>query len=321
MVTKRARRWVRRGVTVAIVLLVLGSAAATWFTSEAIEADLLFVTGGASITDPGDADLAFTQVDIPGPLGNYPAWLVAADDDSNQATWAIFVHDKDAGLGQALDLLPTFVEHGLPSLVISYRDDAGAPPSEGGHHTLGTHEWEDLEAAVGFAIDSGAGDVVLVGHGSGGSIALVFMRQSVLAEQVSGVVLDSAYLDPGSMVDTRTAANNVPGFLAGWGRALAAFRFGVDWAILDQVAAAGEFSTPILLIHGDGDEWVPVWIADTFADAQPFFVEYLRIEGAGHLEGFATDPDRYAATVDRFLRRVAPGPIEQVEVVAHPERE
>jgi len=289
MVTKRARRWVQRGVMASIVIVVLGLALATWFTSEAIETDLLLIAGGESTDDPGDAD-----------------------------SWAVFVHGKDAGREQALDLLPTFAEQGLTSLVISYRGDGGAPPAEGGHHALGADEWEDLEAAVVFAIESGAGDVVLVGHGSGGAIALTFLRESVWAEQAAGVVLDSAYLDPGSMVDHRTATDNVPGFLSGWGKALATFRFGVDWATLDQLAAAEEFNAPILLIHGAGDEQVPVRTADAFAAALPELVRYVRIAGAGHLEGFTVDLDRYTGAVGEFLLTVAVDPPDEPEIVPRP---
>ncbi len=304
MVTKRARLWLQRGVMAAIILVVIMLGASSWLTSEAIEDDLLFVSGDEPVADPADIGIPFVAVDVPGPLGNYPAWWI----DGTEDTWALFVHDLDTGREQALSLLPTFVEQGLPVLVISYRNDFGAPPSDGGHHRLGADEWEDVEAAVTFALDAGAADVVIVGYGSGGSAALTFLRQSLSAERVVGVVLDSPFLDPGAAVDDRTAADNVPGFLSGWGKAMATFRFGVEWAVLDQVVAAEEFSTPILLIHGDLDDRAPVRSADAFAAARPYLVEYLRWEGIGHGEAFASDPDRYIAAVGRFLRRVTAEP-------------
>ena len=290
----------------AIILAVIMLGAASWLTSEAIEGDLLFVSGGEPVADPADFGIPFVAIDVPGPLGNYPAWLI----DGTEDTWALFVHDLDTGREQALSLLPTIVEHGLPVLVISYRNDFGAPPSHGGHHGLGADEWEDVEAAVTFALDAGALDVVIIGYGSGGSAALTFLRQSVSAERAVGVVLDSPLLDPGAAVDDRTGADNVPGFLSGWGKAMATFRFGVEWAALDQVAAAEELSTPILLIHGDLDDRAPVRSADAFAAARPDLVEYLRWEGVGHGEAFASDPDRYVRAIGSFLRRVTAEPAE-----------
>ncbi len=308
MVTKRARRWLQRGVMAAIILVVLVLGAASWLTSEAIEDDLLFVSGGEPVADPADFGIPFVAVDVPGPLGNYPAWWI----DGTEDTWALFVHDLDTGREQALSVLPTFVEHGLPILVISYRNDFGAPPSDGGHHGLGADEWEDVEAAVTFALGAGAVDVVIVGYGSGGSAALTFLRQSVSAERVAGVVLDSPFLDPGAAVDDRTGADNVPGFLSGWGKAMATFRFGVEWAALDQVAAAEDFSTQILLIHGDLDDRTPVRSADAFAAARPDLVRYLRWEGIGHGEAFSSDPDRYTGAVGDFLRRLGVARIDPV---------
>ncbi|MCJ7726346.1 MAG: alpha/beta hydrolase, partial [Acidimicrobiia bacterium] len=258
--------------------------------------------------DPAGIGLAFSQVDVPGPLGNYPAWVVAADPADD--TWAIVVHDKESAREQALAVLPALSEYAIAALVVTYRNDVGAPPSEGRHFTLGADEWEDLEAAVEFAIDAGARDVVLIGYGSGGGIALTFLRQSRLAPQVAGVILDSAYLDPGAMVDARIAANNVPGFLIGWGKAMATFRFGVEWALLDQVAAADDFSVPLLVFHGTADEQVPVRIAEAFAAALPGTVEYHPVAGADHLGPYAADPARYVSIVGHFLRRVAVGQSE-----------
>jgi len=304
MVTKRARRWLQWGVMVAIILAVLMLAAASWLTSEAIEDDLLLVSGAEPVADPADFGIPFVALDVPGPLGNYPAWWI----DGTEDTWALFVHDLDTGREQALSLLPTIMEHGLPVLVISYRNDFGAPPSDDGHHGLGADEWEDIEAAVTFALEAGAVDVVIIGYGSGGSAALAFLRRSASAGRVAGVVLDSPLLDPGAAVDDRTGADNVPGFLSGWGKAMATFRFGVDWAALDQVAAAEEFSTPILLFHGDLDDRAPVRSADAFAAARPDLIRYLRWEGVGHGEAFASDPDAYFAAIEGFLRWVTAEP-------------
>jgi fermentation-respiration switch protein FrsA (DUF1100 family) len=313
MVTKRGRRWVQRSAAATVVVLALGSLAAAWFVSESIETDLLLSLGAEPSADPSGIGLAFSQIDVPGPLGNYPAWLIPADGPDD--TWAIVVHDKDAARDQALGDLPDLLEYRITTLVPSYRGDAGAPPA-GDHSALGAEEWGDLEAALVYALESGASDVVLIGYGSGGGMALTFLRRSEFAPQVAGVILESAYLDPGAMYDDRAAADNVPGFLIGWGKAMATFRFGVLWAALDQVAAAEEFSTPMLLIHGTADERVPVHIADAFAAALPELVVYHRVEGGGHLDLFADDPALRASIVGHFLRRVAVGPSDAPEPAA-----
>ena len=303
MVTRRARTWIQRGVTAAVILAVTTAGASAWFTAGAIDDFLLRPVVGRPLATPAQAGIPHQVVNVPGPLGNYPAWLVEGRGD----TWVLLVHDLRGSQAQTLGLLRVAVEQGLPSLVITTRNGFGAPPADGGRSALGADEWQDLEAAMAFAVESGAETAVIVGYGSGAATALAFLRRSDEADRVVGVVLDSPYLDPGAMVDAFTASGNVPGFVSGWGKAVATLRWGVDWALLDQVAAAADLATPILLIQGTGDRRAPVGVADAFAAARPGLVEYVRVAGAGHLEAERVDPEKYRNAVRRFLGRVAAG--------------
>ena len=77
MVTKRGRRWLKWGVMTAVISVVLMLGAATWFTSEAIEDDLLFVTGGEPAIDPSDFRVPFVPIDVPGrEKEGMSAWVV-----------------------------------------------------------------------------------------------------------------------------------------------------------------------------------------------------------------------------------------------------
>ncbi len=122
------------------------------------------------------------------------------------------------------------------------------------------------------------------------------------------------------MVDRRMERDNVPGFLKGWGKALATFRFGVEWAALDQVAGASELRTPLLAIHGTADARVPVDLSDAFAAARPDLITYLRVEGAGHLEAFVTDPAGVRVAIDGFLDGLQDVPVEVPAEVPDVER-
>lgn len=312
MASKRARRWLSGGLLALLLVagLVLGLAA--WFTSEAVEDQLLVVTGPEPTLDPSAVGVEFEIIDVPGPLGNYPAWLVAAAPDED--SWAIHVHDRAHNREQALPILSTFADHGLGVLATTYRNVAGAPPGDGGHYALGADEWQDLEAAVLYALDSGAEDVVLIGSGSGGGVVLSFLAESESAGWVAGIVLDAPYLDPGSMVDIRRREASVPGFLIGWGKAMATFRFGIDWAEVDHLARAAEVEVPVLLFYGTADQTVPAEHIAEFVGAVGG-VRYVSFEGAAHLEAVDMDPERYAASLGHFLRTVAVGPSELGEPV------
>ena len=297
-----------------VLLAAHGLGAATWFASEAIEADLLAREVVEPAADPGDAGFEFAAIEVPGPLGDYPAWLIGDPAAEEPPVWALVVHDGAETRSAALGLLPVLTGRNLVVMVVTYRGDAGAPPASGNRHGLGADEWEDVEAAARFAVESGSAGIVLVGRGTGGSAVLSLLRESEAGLPVAAAVVDSAYLDPGAMVDRQMEAGSVPGFLKGWGKALATFRFGVEWAPLDQVSAADEFGVPILLIHGEDDDRVPVRLADALAAARPDLIEYLRVPGAGHLGAFTTDPVATEAALDGFLDRLLAEPVVIGEV-------
>jgi alpha-beta hydrolase superfamily lysophospholipase len=255
--------------------------------------------------DPASLGLAFDNVIVEGPLGNYPAWHTPGTDD----TWVILVHDRDSYRREALRVLRTLATAGFHTLTITYRNDPGAPDG-GGRYGLGDPEWEDVEAAVRYAADEGAGDVVLYGWGMGGATAAMFLHESSEARLVAGLVLDAPLLDPAAVVDLDAAGHNIPGFLAGWAKGLATLRWGTEWGRLNQVARADDFEVPILLFHGDADAEIPVASSDAFAAALPELVRYERFAGAGHGACWNADPARYEAALAAFMDEVAAGPAE-----------
>jgi pimeloyl-ACP methyl ester carboxylesterase len=378
MVTRRARRWLSRGLAIAVSAAVVLVFVSTWMYSLEIEGDLLAVdfpaprhdlvvlaTGEGEVTlprtvaserpgtwglewdggyamvgpvsaasastvtrsvlgpadglragltvgmdafayesDPSDAGLAFENVIVQGPLGNYPAWRTAGTDD----TWVLLVHDRGAMRREMLRVLPVASGLGFPTLTVTYRHDPGAPAGPGGRYGIGETEWPDIEAAVRYALNEGAADVVLVGFGMGGSASAVLLRESDLAVRVRGLILEAPLLDAGAAVDEGAARHNVPGPIVDWAKALATLRFGINWEDTDRVRLVGESAVPILLIQGDADQVAPVGTSDELAAAFRGLVTYLKVPGAGHSECWNYDPERYRIAVEGFLARVAAGP-------------
>jgi pimeloyl-ACP methyl ester carboxylesterase len=251
--------------------------------------------------DPAARNLPFEEVLVPGPVGDYPAWLGPGIADR----WVVFVHDLGTDRTEALRLLPTVADEGLTTLVITLRNDDGAP--RGGGLGIGTVEWADLEAAVDYAIEGGASDVVLVGYGAGGSIVESFMRRSRSAGYVAGIVLDDPLLDPEEGIDRIAAQDHVPGFVVGWSKTLAALRFGIDWGDLDHLAHAGEVAVPTLILHAADDPLYSVAVSRAYAAAAPLTVDLIVVPGAGHGEAWNADPAAYESAVAGFLGSLAAG--------------
>ena len=250
--------------------------------------------------------LPFEEVSYSSSLGDFPAWLVSG----TSSTWAIFVHGKGATRREALRMLPTVSKLGMPSLIITYRNDEDVPANPDGYYRFGETEWEDVEGAVAYAMHNGAEDVVLVGYSMGGGIVVSFLYSSSLAETVRAVILDSPMLDFGAIVDHGASQRRMPvvglplpGVLTAVAKAISSYRFDIDWGKLDYLDRADELTVPVLLFQGDADDTVPVSTSDVLAEARPDIVQYVRVEGVGHVRAWNTDPATYAATVSDFLSR------------------
>ncbi len=233
------------------------------------------------------------------PLGEFPAHFI----DGTSETWVIFVHGKLPPRKSpiAYPILPTVADLGLPSLIITYRNDVGELSSPDGFHWYGLTEWEDLEGAVSYTQEQGAESVILVGYSMGGAIVTNFLYRSPLAAKVSGAILDAPMLDLGSAIDHGVRQRGLPVFLTGIGKFLARVRFDVDWKALNYLSRATELEVPILLFHGDADTVVPVRTSDALAQARPDIVSYHRVPDATHVRSWNMNPERYEATVREFL--------------------
>jgi dienelactone hydrolase len=249
------------------------------------------------------------EVRYPTPLGPAPAWLVEGRRD----TWVILVHGYNAARAETLRMLATVAAEGYPALVVSYRNDPGAPASGDRLRRWGATEWRDLEAATRFALERGAGDVVLAGFSMGGAVIASFLLESRLAGRVRGVVLDSPALDLGEVVDQGATGRElpllgtpVPPALTVTAKAITGLRWDLDWGRLDYVDRAGGLAAPVLVFHQAGDPTVPVAISEALAAARPDLVRLERFAGDGHVQSWNVDRPRYRRALRAFLARVAP---------------
>ncbi|MEE8331457.1 MAG: hypothetical protein V3R84_06765 [Acidimicrobiia bacterium] len=243
--------------------------------------------------------LRYESVEVETELGPMPAWLMGGEGD----VWVIYVHGA-GGRAESLRWIRQPVDSGFPVLVITYRNDPGAPPSPDGLVSWGFDEWSDVEAAIEFALQGGATTVFLAGSGIGGSAVLTTLSETSHIRSINGAILDSAVLDLGAVEDARRPDG---GLIGSWGRTLASFRFGVEWSRLDHSAAAESLKRPVLLLHGVRDEQTPVALADAFAAASSELVEYHRFDEAIQGATWNVSPRRFELLLRDFLVRHSPG--------------
>jgi len=288
-----------------VTLLLFGHLAGGWyFSGELIERGFE-VSPEALETPSGEYQLV--EVVYQSPLGNMEAWHLPAAN----STWVIHVHGKGATPAEAEHLFAPLQQAGYPQLAITYRNDAGQPDDPNGYYRYGVAEWQDLAAAVAFANANGATGIVFSGFSSGASHILAYVYRHNL-EQNRGIIMDSPNIDLADTVDFWASMEpvpllpiNVPPTVTEIAKFLTSLRIGVNWRTIDYVEDADvTLHVPTLVQHGTEDESVPVGQSIAFAEASPALVRLLTVEGAGHVELYETDPEKYLREVLGFLAEV-----------------
>lgn len=266
------------------------------------------VDAGPFDPDPSARGLAFSEVAVPTPLGPAPAWEVpAAHGDGIGGDWVVAVHGRGSSRREALRILPALHAAGMHQLVISYRNDAGAPVAPDRRYHLGDTEWHDLEAAVAYVLARGARRVVLLGWSMGAAIGGAFLGRSRLARRVAAVVWDAPLLDWRSTLRLQASNRHLPTRLVGPALAFTGLRIGIDVDRFDLIRNPPAVRPPTLVVHSDEDTAVPV--ADgralaAAADGLGWPLRYLEVAGVEHTASWNADPARYERAVTGFLRDV-----------------
>jgi hypothetical protein len=252
--------------------------------------------------DPAGAlGLPFDTVAIRTPLGAAPAWFVPGE----AATGAIFVHGIAGAREDGYRALSILGDAGIPTLLITYRNDPGAPSDPSGAYAFGLAEWRDLEAAVRWMDARGHDEIVLVAESMGGGIAGQFLARSGLSGNVVALALDAPALDARAVL--RHVAHGadlpLPRAVAPVAELWLALLGPVDLRGARVIDVVAGFEGPLFLAHGTADRVVPVGIYDTVLARREGPTVSLRTDG-DHLMSHAEDPVAYRAAFERFLAAV-----------------
>lgn len=256
---------------------------------------------------PSELHLPSQNVLIGSPAGPCPAWFFPGDS----RTWVIQVHGRGAMRAECLRAVPVLHAAGMPTLVVSYRNDGEAPRSRGGAYALGASEWRDVDAAIAYALRHGADRVILMGWSMGGAVALQAAVNSGNRDRIVGLILDSPVVDWRTVLrfQARAAGMHAPlpdlamGALS---MPITARLSGAEDAIpfdrLDMVARAQELSVPILILHSEDDGFVPADASHALHDARPDLVTMPRFTVARHTKLWNYDQTGWNAAITEWLQ-------------------
>ncbi|KRE85039.1 alpha/beta hydrolase family protein [Arthrobacter sp. Soil764] len=265
---------------------------------------------GAIYPDPAAVGIPAEDVPIPVERGEAPAWLVRAKGTAR--TWAIMVHGRGASRQEALRAVGPALELGLTSLLVSYRNDGLAPSADDGRYGLGSTEWQDIEAAIEYALANGAEEIVLFGWSMGGAICLQTADLSRHRHRIRAMVLDAPVIDWVTVLAHHAQLNRIPSLVGRYGQLMLGHPLGrrltglsapVDLKVMDWVSRAVELRTPTLIIHSVDDEYVPYGPSALLAERNPEMVTFETFRHARHTKEWNVDPERWERLVKAWLRQ------------------
>ena len=199
-------------------------------------------------------------------LGEFPAYLTNDGD----VGIVIFVHGFRGDYSRevfAKMRAGDIVDMGYRSMIISYRNDKGLPKDPSGIYQYGTTEWKDIDGAIDKALEF-TDNVVLWGTSGGGGPISSWLGNVGDKTKVKGIIYEAPVINFWESVEVNGAARYpwVPQQLFGYFKIFTEIRYGIDFENMNFTDNVINSKIPVLLFHGDDDEWVPVEMSDLIAE-------------------------------------------------------
>ncbi len=191
-------------------------------------------------------------------------------------------------------------EAGLNTLLVDQRAHG---KSEGHVISFGINERWDCLAWAEYAAERWPGVPITLAGISMGAATVLMAADLPLPEAVKGILADCGYSSPRAII--HKVCWELPRFF----RALYPFTsfsaqlFGhFDPDAGSALGAVSNTRLPILLVHGEADDFVPCEMSREIRDACAGPVRLETFPGAGHGGSYLSDPERYTRAVLDFLR-------------------
>lgn len=172
--------------------------------------------------------------------------------------------------------------------------------------TFGIKERRDCLCWVQYACNRFGATVPIILSGlSMGAATVLMASELALPENVACIIADSPYSSPAAIIEKVCADKRYPVALCRPFVRMGALLFG-KFRLTDCTAAAAvrNSQVPILLIHGEADDFVPCDMSLEIAANCASRVEVVTFPGAGHGLSYISDPIRYERAVCHFLQSI-----------------
>ena len=226
--------------------------------------------------------------------------------DPKSKRWLLLVHGYKGTWTECYVYAHHYAEHGYNILMPEQRAHA---TSGGKWICMGGREGRDMVVWAKWLVQTYGKNIRIVmhGHSMGASAVCIACGEKDLPPQVRATVEDCGYSDawnvfvPVMHKGLRLPAHPILDFVS----FLASRQEG--GCVLTEVDVAGAVSharTPLLVMHGEADTFVPPYMARRIYDACSTKKRLDYFPGAGHCQACLSDPKRYFSEVFDFLGKL-----------------
>ncbi|WP_099469622.1 alpha/beta hydrolase [Konateibacter massiliensis] len=216
--------------------------------------------------------------------------------------WAIVVHGYSGENDGMYHFVRMFYEKGYQVLAPDLR---GHGESEGDYIGMGWDDRLDMVSWINEIVKINPdAKIVLLGVSMGGATVMNTSGED-LPSNVRVIVEDCGFTSTGDIFTYQLKQlYGLPKFpVMAAANTVAKIRAGYDIFDSSAIGQVAKSKTPMLFIHGDKDTFVPYEMLDQVYEVATVEKEKLVIEGAGHGEAEAVNPDLYWKTVWAFTEK------------------
>lgn len=247
------------------------------------------VAGVAASVRPGDERWTVPVTAADGSEQHLALWWLPQPDDAH-APALLYLHGTFRNLYRNQPKIDALREAGFAILAVDYRgwgDSSPIIPSEETITADARLAWSELVRR-----QPAPGQRVIFGHSLGGAVAVRLASGLRHGHDYGALVLESTF----------TRLPDVAAEVGFWGRVAAS----VTTLEFDSLARIGQVDAPIVMLHGDADDTVPVHLGRRLRDAAPPGVRWVEFPGGPHSRLHSHDPDLYRDTMRQVIDSLKP---------------
>ncbi len=227
-----------------------------------------------------------------------------ADYTRNEVShiWVIAIHGYKTSNESMMNYGARYADRGYNVLL---PDNRAHGQSEGKYIGMGWLDKDDIACWIKWIVDQDK-DAKIILHGVSMGAATAMMLSGDNPKHVIGYIEDCGYTTVWDIFASEMKKRSgVPSFPAlNLGSFVSSFKAGYSFEEASAVKQVAKCKKPMLFIHGEDDDFVPVEMGYEVYDAANCEKQFFLVEDAGHAQALYKDPDAYWGVVFDFIDNV-----------------